>query len=515
MAGNNILINVLANTQQLVAGMRRAENTVLATTRVMSRAVAGFGALFISGAITNAIFGTADAIDALGKTSSKLNIGVEALQGLQLSAELTGVSVNTLETSIQRMNRRIYEATQGTGEAKTALRELGLEANILNNMKTEDAFLAIADALDKVDNTGKKTALAMKLFDTEGVALINTFKGGADAINGYIKEQERLGVLTGSQVKNVEDMNDSYTSLSKAVSYLGDLFVANISPAMKSLGNSLTDIVTDTNIFKGTIELLSTVFSVLVNTVSAFVKTLQLAYEGWRAFIAIVTGDDAIFAQASANIKKVELDLAKLFGEMIAPPPPLLVIEKSVPDSIIEVVTLWDDMKKAMRAYYEEHSVQSKIATQLVNSLASTMVNGIAGGFRKMLDGAVNWGDTFKNIIKDVIAQLIKVLVVQKAVNALAGAIGGIGGEVSSKVASAGAGTVASGAVAGARSLATNQRGLNVNVVNNVGASVGISERGGDLNVIIDAVNDNIANGIQRNTSPISQALETSYGLSR
>ena len=140
------------------------------------------------------------------------------------------------------------------------------------------------------------------------------------------------------------------------------------------------------------------------------------------------------------------------------------------------------------------------------------MVNGIAGGFRKMLDGAVNWGDTFKNIIKDIIAQLIKVLVVQKAVNALAGAIGGSGGsDISSSVASAGTGSITSGAT----SVLSKQRGLNVNVVNNANATVGIQERGGDLNVIIDAVNNDIANGIQRNTSPISQALESSYGLSR
>ena len=69
--------------------------------------------------------------DALGKTADKLGTTTEALAGLRHAADLTGVSNKTLDTSMQRLTRRLSEAKAGTGAAVKGLDALGLSAEYL------------------------------------------------------------------------------------------------------------------------------------------------------------------------------------------------------------------------------------------------------------------------------------------------------------------------------------------------------------------------------------------------
>ena len=67
-----------------------------------------------------------NATDKLSKTAAKIGTTTEALSKLQYAASLTGVETNTLNMAMQRFARRTAEAAQGTGEAKGAIKELGV-----------------------------------------------------------------------------------------------------------------------------------------------------------------------------------------------------------------------------------------------------------------------------------------------------------------------------------------------------------------------------------------------------
>ncbi len=164
----------------------------------------------------------ADDLDKLAKTSRKLGVTTEALSKLQYAAELTGVSANTLGLGLQRMTRRIAEAAQGTGEARDAIRELGLDAQELVNMSPDAAFKRIADAMSAIPNQSDRVRLAFKLFDSEGVALINTLEGGSAAIDAYGQELERLGgVISEQTARAAEDFNDQLTRINANFAALG------------------------------------------------------------------------------------------------------------------------------------------------------------------------------------------------------------------------------------------------------------------------------------------------------
>jgi hypothetical protein len=70
---------------------------------------------------------------AIGKTADKIGVGVEALQELRFAAKASGVEQQTLDMALQRFTRRAAGATQGTGEAKDALAQMGIDEHLVRD----------------------------------------------------------------------------------------------------------------------------------------------------------------------------------------------------------------------------------------------------------------------------------------------------------------------------------------------------------------------------------------------
>lgn len=161
-------------------------------------------------------------IDALGEFSDRLGISTESLASLHHAAELSGVATNTVNMGLQRMVRRVAEAARGTGEAVKALQELGVSAESLVQMAPDRQFGVLADALNRVGNESDKVRLAFKLFDSEGVALLQMTQDGSKGLAEMADEAERLGkTMSRQQVAQVEALNDSITRLTASFAGLG------------------------------------------------------------------------------------------------------------------------------------------------------------------------------------------------------------------------------------------------------------------------------------------------------
>ena len=112
------------------------------------------------------------ATDRLNKTAGKIGTTTEELSRLRYAAELTGVAQNNLDMALQRFTRRAAEAAAGTGEAKNALKRLGVDAQELVKLPLSERMLVLADAFDGIKDKPTKLALAFKLFDSEGAQLV-------------------------------------------------------------------------------------------------------------------------------------------------------------------------------------------------------------------------------------------------------------------------------------------------------------------------------------------------------
>lgn len=181
---------------------------------------------------------TVDSIDQVGKLSDRLGASTEALSQYKHVANLSGVSFNTLTMGLQRMTRRVSEAAQGTGEARGALAELNLSATDLAKLKPEQQFEVIADAINKVGSQSDKVRLAMKLFDSGGVSLLQTMTRGAAGIREMRSEADALGLtMSGQMAKDAAEANDALTRLQAAGTGLALTITRELGPSLADIAN--------------------------------------------------------------------------------------------------------------------------------------------------------------------------------------------------------------------------------------------------------------------------------------
>jgi len=217
-------------------------------------------------------------IDSLAKTADKIGVTTEALGGLRHAAELTGVGSDTLDMAMQRLTRRVSEAANGTGEAKNALIELGINASNLEKLPLDVQMEVIADAMGDVKSQSDKVRLAMKLFDSEGVSLVSTLAGGSTGLQEMAKEAETLGVtINRVDAAKIEMANDAVTKSKGVFTGLGNQLATAFAPIIQGVSTDFHQAALDTAGF-GNIG--QDVADALVSGFGKFLDTVQMVEHG-------------------------------------------------------------------------------------------------------------------------------------------------------------------------------------------------------------------------------------------
>ncbi|ODN41046.1 hypothetical protein [Piscirickettsia litoralis] len=252
----SLVVNLSANSAELVKSLSKAElaskNFSKNVQRNLKRTSIAFAAVSTAatGAIAVMVSKSSESIDLLAKTSDKLGVTTEALASLRHAAELTGVSQRKLDMGLQRMTRRLSEAAAGTGAARTALVELGLDAERLNQLSPDAAFKEVAAAMENIESQSDKVRLAFKLFDSEGVSLVNTLRLGANGLDQAANEAARLGIaINRIDAAKIEAANDSIYKLKQFFVGLSHELAIAVAPMIEDVTTRLTRAGTNANNF--------------------------------------------------------------------------------------------------------------------------------------------------------------------------------------------------------------------------------------------------------------------------
>lgn len=220
------------------------------------------------------------AIDALAKTSDRLGMTTEGLARLRHAAEQTGVATKTLDMGLQRMTRRIAEAAKGTGEAQDAIKQLGLNAKELSQMRPEEAFHVIADAMQNVESQGERVRLAFKLFDSEGVAIVNTLARGSEGLREMGDEADALGLsLSRIDAAQVEAANDAVDRAGKVIDGVINRITVHLAPYISAFADSMAEWSIEMKGFRDQIDSTFTFFvqsaATALNAVTVWVRAMR------------------------------------------------------------------------------------------------------------------------------------------------------------------------------------------------------------------------------------------------
>ena len=251
---------------------------------------------------------TLNQLDSLGKTANKLGVTTEFLSRYQVIADRAGISTETFNMGLQRFLRRLGEAQMGTGELLKPLQKMGISMKDSNGQfrSGTDVFEDFMLALAGTTNSTEKLAMAMKGFDSEGVALINIAEMGADKIALIGKRAEEAGlIIDGSLTKAAEEANDSLSDLFDFGKGFRMQFFGALSETIEELSEMLRERI------KISIE--------GAGGMKAFANDLAAAFlEGTSRFITAVAGfvDDFTnaFSTFTNALKQIIVAISKIPG---------------------------------------------------------------------------------------------------------------------------------------------------------------------------------------------------------
>lgn len=224
------------SSKQTAQGMR-----LLAAIEIGKSVLSGLTGLFniFKGGVSS-VLSFADearsAADAIGKLSSSTGMAHEPLQILTRVADHSGVSADQFGTAVQKMSRSLGEAAGGTGAAADALKDLGLDINSLLRMSPDAQFMAIGRAIGELEDPAKKSAAAADIFGRSGVDLVTMFSDLEGSVRDTGTEMADLGqILSGTQIRNIEAMNDAFSDVWQTVKSIGTQLLGNLAPILTAM----------------------------------------------------------------------------------------------------------------------------------------------------------------------------------------------------------------------------------------------------------------------------------------
>lgn len=431
MANQNLNFTITA--KDLTRGTFRKLNKSLSVVRkTLFNFKVGLGLAAGAAGIGLLVKSSLQSIDTLGKTAQKLGVTSQALQKLRYAANIAGVETRTVDMAVQRFTRRLSEAANNTGEAKDALKELGLNAKELTKLSLDEQMLKLADAFDDVQASGDKVRLAFKLFDSEGVAFVNTLEGGSTALRQMFQDAEGLGfILSSSAVKGVEQTNDAIFKLGKMFSGVRDQLVAALAPALRELvdlmRNKLVAAIKQAGGIKkfakdlaiGVINLVEKISKAIVRFAAQAQRvTLGLARAGGLLVLLFDRELGKKILDFTDNFKKMNRELnTNLFSDLRA-------AVQGTSDAVGGLNEQTDVGVEKAKKYSEALQELKDAAEKVQEGLGDAAVRGVKSLEDALVDfamGTASAKDAFKSMARSIVSDLIRIQIQQNITSKLSG----------------------------------------------------------------------------------------------
>lgn len=297
-------------------------------------AVKAIGGITIAAA--GSMFGmaqsTAKAGDEIAKTARIAGVGVEAFQELQFSADLAGVSSSGFATAMTLLTRNISEAAAGTGTAKDAFKQMGIQLKDTRTgeiRKTEDIFLDLAEGFKNTKSQADRVSFAMDILGRSGAKMSTLLAQGKDVIAAQREEMRRLGVITKEDARLAEDYIDAQTRLGATFSGIRNAIGAKLLPAFIKYTDRFRELILQNKEFIG-----QKIEKVITKIAVESKKLIPVVTSMWKTFMSLIKAvggtESVIRLLIKALIAFIGLKIVLVIGGLIQGFFSLLTVIKSV-----------------------------------------------------------------------------------------------------------------------------------------------------------------------------------------
>lgn len=268
-------------------------------------------------AIATAVGGLSIALNAAAddaaELADKLGISVDRLKTLQLIADETGTSVQSLQTVYDRLTRVLDKTDESTDKAALALTNLGLSFDEIKKLKPEEAAALILERYDALGRTAEATAAAQLLLGGSFRESSLGIKAAAKEFDTYANRVQKYGAGESKILAEQGSQQEvAFNNLALALAGVGRQLGENVGPAITRIVQSFADTV---NAIRKT-ELAGKIVQGVFGAINLLVVDLGRLLGGLSAaFVALFSGE---FKQALVITKEAfgdAGDAIKNFGQ--------------------------------------------------------------------------------------------------------------------------------------------------------------------------------------------------------
>lgn len=187
--------------------------------------------------------GAVDAGDELATMAQRVGLTVDAYAQLQYAAAQADVDQEQFNASMDQFNKRLGEAKAGGGPLLAFLQKVAprLALQVKGAKSSEEALALMTDAFEKVQDPGKRAALAAAAFGKSGLQMGQFLGQGNKALQ---EQRDKYFALAGSQEKfaaGASDLDNTMRETGMAFLGLRNAAMAELFPALKKVFTWLTN----------------------------------------------------------------------------------------------------------------------------------------------------------------------------------------------------------------------------------------------------------------------------------
>lgn len=278
-----------ADTAAFDKGLSDAEKRLGSFGAGIGKLAAGIGLAVAAAAaaLGVSIKHAVDEADKLGKMAQKVGVPVDELSKLKHAADLSGVGIDALGTSLGKLSKAMVEAAaKPTSDAALAFRALGISVtNADGTLKSSSQVLTdVAGKFEGLKDGAGKTAVSMALFGKTGKDLIPLLNAGAGGLQEMKDEAEKLGIVIDTKTaKSAEEFNDNLTRLGKVKDGIILKITAGMLPAMENLSANMVRVAKEGDLWKSAGEGIGAMMVGLFNTTERLSLVWQRLGVEWQA----------------------------------------------------------------------------------------------------------------------------------------------------------------------------------------------------------------------------------------
>lgn len=296
---------------------------------VTAAVAAAAGAFVTLQTVVSGVTESANKIDALSDVANGLGESVGDLQQFQFALEEAGnVSAEKSIDTLRKLQRIVGEIASGGNAAGLELfKQLGIDAEALSLQGPIAQYEAIQSAIQSVENSSERAAVAQKLLGKSAAELLPAFTASAESMRESEEFAKRVGAaVSDTEAGAIAAMNDSVGRLGLAFEGIYTTIAVSIAPvvtevldvtiewviAAKELADQVLPAVVDGMVYIADSAIdLAEAIGIVSEQEQTFAQRVEAVRQAARLRADEMEAQRAQMASINAEASKDELDAAK------------------------------------------------------------------------------------------------------------------------------------------------------------------------------------------------------------